>query len=169
MMLQQQTQLLQQILNIPRAEAPVANAPVVNQDCPTKLPEFRRLVEEFYGDKSDPTAAKSWIEELEKAFRACQIPKDQKLSMAAFLLKRDANNWWKRVSRDLVQPTWQTFRDEFFWEYFSDAAREQMTSDWLVLRQGNKSVDEYEADLSRPLQFAGEGYHENERMKVQKF
>ena len=121
-------------MTVPRAEAPVANAPAVNQDRPAKLPEFRRLVEEFYGDKSDPTAAESWIEELEKAFRACQIPEDQKLSMAAFLLKRDANNWWKRVSRDLVQPTWQTFRDEFFQEYFSNATREQMTSDWLVLR-----------------------------------
>ena len=78
----------------------------------------------FMGDKFDLTVAKSWIEELEKAFRACQIPEDQKLSMAAFLLKRDANNWWKRVIRDLVQPTWQTFRDEFFQEYFSDATRE---------------------------------------------
>ena len=69
----------------------------------------------------------------------------------------------------MVQPTWQTFRDEFFQEYFSDATREQMTSDWLVLRQGNRSVDEYEADFTRLLRFAGEGYHENERMKVQKF
>ena len=60
MLQQQQTQLLQQILNVPRAEAPVANAPAVNQDLPTKVPEFKRLVEEFYGDKSDPTAAESW-------------------------------------------------------------------------------------------------------------
>ena len=80
---QQQTQRLQQILNVPRAEAPVANAPAVYQDRATKLPKFRRLVEEFYGDKSDPTAAESWIEELEKAFRACQIPEDQKLGMDA--------------------------------------------------------------------------------------
>ena len=98
------------------------------------MPEFRRLVEEFYGDKSDPTAAESWIEQLEKAFSACQILEEQKLNMLAFLLKRDANNWWKRISKDLVQPTWQMFRDEFFQEYFSDATREQMTSDWLVLR-----------------------------------
>ena len=41
-----------------------------------------------------------------------------------------------------------------------------MTSDWLVLRQGNRSVDEYEADFTRLLRFADEGQHENERMKV---
>ena len=79
-------------MNGPKAEVPITNAPAVNQDRPTKLPEFRRLVEEFYGDKSDPTAAKSWIEELEKAFSTGQILEDQKLNMAAFLLKRDANN-----------------------------------------------------------------------------
>ena len=30
-------------------------------------------------------------------------------------------------------------------------------------------MDEYEADFTRLLRFAGEGYHENERMKVQKY
>ena len=30
-------------------------------------------------------------------------------------------------------------------------------------------MDEYEAEFTRLLRFAGEGYHENERMKVQKF
>ena len=74
----------------------------MNLDRPTKLPGFRRIVEEFNDDNSDPTVAKGWIEELEKAFNACQIPEDQKLSLPAFLLKKDANNWWKRVSRDIV-------------------------------------------------------------------
>ena len=46
----------------------------MNQDRPIRLPKFRRLVDEFHGDKSDPTATENWIEELEKAFRACQIP-----------------------------------------------------------------------------------------------
>ena len=43
-----------------------------------------------------------------------------------------------------------------------------MTSEWLLLRQDNKTVDEYEREFSRLLRFAGEGYRENERMMVQK-
>ena len=46
---------------------------------------------------------------------------------------------------------------------------EQMTSDWLNLKQENKSVDEYKAEFNRLLRFVGEAYHDNERMKVQKF
>ena len=39
----------------------------------------------------------------------------------------------------------------------------------MNLRQGSRSVDEYEAEFSCLLGFVGEGYRENERMKVQKF
>ena len=44
-----------------------------------------------------------------------------------------------------------------------------MTLDWLKLKQGGMSMDEYEAEFSRLLRFAGKDYHENERMKIQKF
>ena len=57
----------------------------------------------------------------------------------------------------------------FFTEYFTASTREQMVSDWLKLRQGSKTVDEYEAEFNRLLRFAGVGYREDELMKVQKF
>ena len=60
--------MLQQFVAGLRAEVPVAQR--VEQGHPIKLLEFRRLVEEFHGDKFNPTAAESWIEELEKAFDA---------------------------------------------------------------------------------------------------
>ena len=44
-----------------------------------------------------------------------------------------------------------------------------MVSDWLKLRQGSKTVDEYKAEFNRLLRFAGVGYREDELMKVQKF
>ena len=62
-------------------------------DRPIKLPKFTKLVKEFYIDRVDPTAAKSWIDEMEKAFAACVVPDDKKLPLAAFQLKKDANNW----------------------------------------------------------------------------
>ena len=57
------------------------------------LREFTKLVKEFHGDRSDPTVAEGWIDELEKAFVACAVADDRKLSLAAFLLKGDANYW----------------------------------------------------------------------------
>ena len=53
-----------------------------------------KLVKVFHGDRTDPTAATNWIDELEKAFAACNMPDDRKLSLAVFQLKKDANNWW---------------------------------------------------------------------------
>ena len=44
-----------------------------------------------------------------------------------------------------------------------------MASEWLNLKQGNKTVDEYELEFSRLLRFASEGYRDNEWMKVHKF
>ena len=44
-----------------------------------------------------------------------------------------------------------------------------MASEWLNLKQGNKIVDKYELEFCRLLHFAGEGYRDNARMKVQKF
>ena len=65
--------------------------------------------------------------------------------------------------------TWEVFRDVFFTEYFTASTQEQMVSDWLKLRQGSKTVDEYEAEFNHLLRFVGVGYHEDELMKVQKF
>ena len=58
------------------------------------LPEFTKLVKEFHGDRSDPTVAKGLIDEIEKAFAACAVVDDGKLSLAAFMLKGHANYWW---------------------------------------------------------------------------
>ena len=82
---------MQQFLAGPRANAPTTER--VNQDRPVKLPEFTRLVKGYTRDRTDPTAVEHLIEELEKAFKACQVPEDRKLSLVAFLLKKDANNW----------------------------------------------------------------------------
>ena len=90
---QQHTQMLQQFMFGPYVDAP---APVVqrsNGDRQIKLPKFTKLVKEFYGDRTDPIAATNLIDELEKAFAACNMPDDRKLSLVVFQLKKDANNW----------------------------------------------------------------------------
>ena len=139
--LQQQQQIMQQYNNpAPRAPAPVAHRE--EREHRVKLPEFAKLVREFHGDKTNPMAAESWIIELEKAFDMGQVADDRKLSLAIFLLKKDGYNWWRRVSTGLVNPTWLEFRNLFFTEYFPDTTREQMTAEWLKLKQGDRSVDD---------------------------
>ena len=40
----------------------------------------------------DPVVAESWIQEIEKAFVACEVPEDRKLGLVVYQLKRDAYN-----------------------------------------------------------------------------
>ena len=70
------------------------------------------------------------------------------------------------MSQGLEQPTWEMFKQVFFQDYFLNSVREQMTSEWLNSKQGNKTVDEYELEFSRLLRFTGERYQDNERMNV---
>lgn len=53
--MQQQQQLLQHIQNAPRAEVPAV--PRAEQNRPIKLPEFTKLVHDFYGNRSNPMDA----------------------------------------------------------------------------------------------------------------
>ena len=61
------------------------------------------------------------------------------------------------------------FEQVFFRDYFPNSTREQMTSEWINLKQGSKTVDEYKLEFSCLLHFVGQGYRDNERMKIQKF
>ena len=89
---QQQTQLLQQFMTSPRADALVPAVQRPARDRQIKLPEFTKLVKEFHGDRADHIAPTNWIDDLEKAFIACAVSKHRKLSLAEFWLKKDANN-----------------------------------------------------------------------------
>ena len=73
------------------------------------------------------------------------------------------------MSYGIENPLYANFREVFFKDFFPDATREQMITEWLILKQDNQTVDEYEMEFSRLLRFAGERYRNNERMKVQKF
>ena len=166
MMLQQQQQFAQLFTQAPRTEPAVAPRQV-HREREVKCPEFVKMVPKFYGSKTDPTAAEIWIEELEKSFEICDIPNEKKVSLAVYQLKEDAYNWWREAKGKIQgQLTWEVFKEVFFTEYFTASTREQMVSDWLKLRQGSKTVDEYEAEFNRLLRFAGVGYRDNETTSV---
>ena len=84
--------MLQQFMASPCTDALAHDVQRLAGDRKIKLLEFTKLVKEFHGDRVDPTATTSWIDELGKAFATCAMPDDRKLSLAVFQLKKDANN-----------------------------------------------------------------------------
>ena len=70
--------------------------------------------------------------------------------MAAFLLKDEAQHWWRREERttDHTYLTWEGFQRLFRDKYFPEVVREKMEVEFLGLVQGSMGVKEYEARFS---------------------
>ena len=63
-------------------------------------------MEPQFDDKfSDPADVEFWVTEVEKAFSGCRIMEENKMALAEYQLKSDANDWWvakKRNTADLT-------------------------------------------------------------------
>ena len=97
------------------------------------LSEFAKLGKYFNGKISSPDEAESWMEGLEKAFRAYRIPNEEKLAIVEYLMTDEAHNWWK--SKNTGNVTWDRFKELFFEKYFPRVVRDQMLSQLLSLKQ----------------------------------
>ena len=47
----------------------------------------------------DPLVAKEWLKKLDAIFEVMEVIEEQKLSLATFMLKGDARNWWESMRR----------------------------------------------------------------------
>jgi hypothetical protein len=84
----------------------------------------------FSGD--DPIV---WLDRVVQYFDYKQTPEDQRVSLAAFHLESEANQWWqwmKKVYREESLPiTWEVFERE------------------LLIRFGPTEVEDYDEALSK--------------------
>src|SRR5262249_51552948 len=65
--------------------------------------------------------------------------------------------------------TWEVFRREFLKEYFSSSLRAKFSTDLMNLTQGSKTINEYEHEFNRLLQFSPDAYRDNDKLKRQTF
>ncbi|XP_057426059.1 uncharacterized protein LOC130719448 [Lotus japonicus] len=113
--------------------------------------DFNRHAPPKFQGEAEPEKADLWVQEMEKIFEALHTPDAEKVNLATFMLKGDAEYWW-RSARQLMMAnheviTWESFRKAFMDKYFPETAREEMENRFLSLRQGPTSVGEYAARL----------------------
>ena len=51
---------------------------------------------EFMGT-TDPLVVEKWLKKLDTIFEVMEVTKEQKLSLATFMLKGEARNWWEAM------------------------------------------------------------------------
>ncbi|XP_056161223.1 uncharacterized protein LOC115662164 [Syzygium oleosum] len=130
---------------------------VVNRQMHQLLEQFLKLKPPKFDGKGDPEAAPRWVEELEKAFEVLGCTEAEKVTLAVYQLQENANDWWKatrgRVLPEGTAQTWAVFSENFYGKYFSESARERKLTEFMRLRQGQMTIDQYEAEFARLSKF----------------
>ncbi|KAF3779117.1 hypothetical protein EJ110_NYTH33687 [Nymphaea thermarum] len=100
----------------------------------------------FTGDGS-PDKAEEWIEEIERIFEVLEVPGGNKVNFGSYMLKGDAQRWWKSTQEiqfaDQQTISWRQFRDSFFSTYFPVQARNKKMREFLDLQQNHLNLEEY--------------------------
>ncbi|XP_030456700.1 uncharacterized protein LOC115677652 [Syzygium oleosum] len=146
---------------------------------PARVRQMPQLVEQFiklkpprFHGRGYPEMAPRWVEELEKTFKVLGCTNEEKVTLVVYQLQDSANDWWNategRVFPVGTAPTWAVFVENFYDKYFSKNAQEKKLMEFMRLRQGQMTVDQYEAEFARLAKFASTMV-ENLRNRARRF
>jgi len=140
---QQQTELLRQELAAPKGQRP------------GNVSDFRRLQPAIFTGGEKPLEAEQWLTDTTDLLNAARVPEENQVEVAKIQLKDIARTWWLAEEARLETPvTWDTFSKSFYSRFFPVTAQKDMEEQFIRLRQGKRSVDEYAAEFLRLSRFA---------------
>ncbi|XP_052189873.1 uncharacterized protein LOC127799691 [Diospyros lotus] len=118
----------------------------------------------------DAIVVENWMMAMEKHLQAIGCADVQKVRLATFLLRGDAERWWETARQRFGnrEPLWSEFQTAFNERFFPDWVREQNTYEFIELEQGGRTVAQYEAEFTSLARFAP-GLVSSEDMKIAKF
>jgi hypothetical protein len=125
---------------------------------------------EFFG-APDGAATEAWLENMAMCFALRDYTSNMKVRMAVFQLKGSTLLWWKTLLPQLnmvvEDVSWELFEERFRERYLSEEFIERQLNEFNALRQGGRTVPEYEAHFMELLRYA---LHLNtEKLKVNRF
>ncbi|KAG7016551.1 hypothetical protein SDJN02_21660 [Cucurbita argyrosperma subsp. argyrosperma] len=115
----------------------------------------------FDPSSGDIDVAYDWIRDLEFVFDLLKFPDEQRVRCAVFKLQGNARNWWRSVGSaqedDGESPiSWEEFKDMFLDWRCPMTLRHEKEMEFLNLKQGNMSVEDYDQQFLRLSRFAPE-------------
>ncbi|XP_031744116.1 uncharacterized protein LOC116404788 [Cucumis sativus] len=164
----------------PAPVVPPAPAAPPAQELPNQLSaeakhlrDFRKYdPQTFDGSLEDPTKAEMWLSSVETIFNYMRCPEEHRVQCAAFLLRDRGIIWWRTTMRmlggDVRQITWDQFKDCFYTKFFSANLRDAKSQEFLELKQGYMTVEEYDQEFDMLSRFAPE-LVSNEQARADRF
>lgn len=106
----------------------------------------------------DPTAILHRITEMEQIFDLCECKEEQKVKFAVRMLKGEALSWWNMtwmlLGKEIVSRlTWDEFVERVKEWYCSAWDLIKMQNEFLTLKKGDMTVDEYARLFVAKLQY----------------
>ncbi|GAU50676.1 hypothetical protein TSUD_187600 [Trifolium subterraneum] len=128
------------------------------RDGEKRLDRFLKHKPSFFVGGFNPDGAVKWVEEVEIIFDAMECANENKLALGTYMLREEANQWWKNAKLRLgdrgVVITWEMFKREFFNKYFPADVKNKKVVEFMKLEQGNMSVAEYVAKFESLCAFS---------------
>ncbi|GAU45290.1 hypothetical protein TSUD_327480 [Trifolium subterraneum] len=128
------------------------------RDGEKRLDRFLKHKPSFFVGGFNPDGAIKWVEEVEIIFYAMECANETKLALGTYMLREEANQWWKnaklRIGDRGVVITWEMFKREFFNKYFPANVKNKKVVEFMRLEQGNMSVAEYAAKFESLCAFS---------------
>ena len=114
---------------------------------------------EFKGS-SDPVVSIRWLREMEVVFESCDCPESKKVLFASRMLKGDALDWWDTRREALgvefvANMTWESFKELYKKEYCTTRDQRLLEQEFLTLKKGDKTINEYARLFMEKLRFCG--------------
>ncbi|WRX24309.1 Retrotransposon gag domain - like 10 [Theobroma cacao] len=120
--------------------------PIQDVSISKKLNEARQLGCMSFKGELDATVAKDWINQVSETLSDMRLDDYMKLMVAMTLLEKRARTWWNSVKSRFTTPqTWSDFLREFDGQYFTYFHQKEKKREFLSLKQGNLTVEEYKA------------------------
>ncbi|CAA0814743.1 Unknown protein, partial [Striga hermonthica] len=119
--------------------------------------QFRDYHAEKFSGQGDPRIVNEWIQGLELIFEVMDCPDRYRVICAQLQLTGDAQLWWNAYWS--MRPgekegcTWDRLKELIREKYYPTYYRAEMERQFLSLKQGTRSVDEYEREFTRLAAF----------------
>ncbi|XP_052181978.1 uncharacterized protein LOC127794771 [Diospyros lotus] len=150
-----------------------------NPRTPDIVDRFQRLNPPIFRGKAgaDPSESEYWIEQIEKIFNFICDDEGEKVGCATFMLRDEANQWWKTMQRTLQGSGGQgtpivigaQFKELFYAKYFPLCKKTEKAREFMDLKQtGDMFVAQYEDHFTRLIKYMPI-YNLDREAKAQKF
>ncbi|KAH6808490.1 hypothetical protein C2S51_029598 [Perilla frutescens var. frutescens] len=135
--------------------------------------EFRRHNPPTFNGEGDPLTAERWVRALEKIFGFLHCSDKERVACALYQLVDDADFWWESVRRTISDAdwevfTWENFKTILYQKYIPAHYQHQKANEFWNLKQGSKSVAEYDLQFNKLSRYAPQTV-DTEEKRIEKF